>query len=292
MFGSSYRICTIWGIPIRIHISLIILLVVIAVSSGLSGGIREIALLMGLEVGIFVSIALHELGHSYVALRTGCRVRDITLMFIGGAAQMESIPSRPLHEFLMAIAGPLVSVLIGFICWYGGGMLPINDNLWPLPFTSRFAIRCNMAQFIGVVNFGLAAFNMLPAFPMDGGRVLRAMLTRRKGRVRATWIAARLGKIIALVFAIRGLFTLPGGWILIFMAFFLYSIATKEYIYVLMQENARRSPFGGWGPSDGAGSAAPEDRVVISPPPYERGPGQESEIRPAQDDPFRKWFNR
>lgn len=288
MLGSSYKICTIWGIPIRIHISLIILLTVIAVSSGISGGMREIALLMGLEVGIFFSIALHELGHSFVALRTGCRVREITLMFIGGAAQMEEIPKRPLHEFLMAIAGPLVSVGLGFLCWYGGSEIPgIAPSVWPMPFTRHYFIRCNVVQFLGVVNLGLAAFNMLPAFPMDGGRVLRALLTRRKGRVQATWIAARIGKLMALFFGIRGFTMLPGGWILVFMAFFLYSAASKEYLHVLMQENRHRSPFEGWPPFDGGGSTDPDDRVVISPPPYERGPGQEIEVRPVKDGPFR-----
>jgi Zn-dependent protease len=291
MFGSSYRICTVWGIPIRIHISLIVLFAIIAISSGMSGGVRELALLVGLEVGIFVSIALHELGHSFVALRTGCRVRDITLMFIGGAAQMDRISARPLHEFLMAIAGPLVSVVLGFACWYGGGELEIASNLWPLPFTRHYGIHCNVVQFLGVVNFALAAFNMLPAFPMDGGRVVRALLTRRMGRVKATLIAVRIGKYMALAFAVRGLMTLPGGWILVFMAFFLYSIAKKEYFQVVMEEQRRRGGVGEWPPFSG-GNADPDDRVLISPPPYERGPAQESEIRPVKDGPFRDMFGR
>lgn len=283
MFNQSYRITRIWGIPIKVHISLIILLIVMIQDFGLFTG-----LLMAL--GLLVSIVLHELGHSIVAIRKGCRVREITLMFMGGAAQMEQIPSRPRDEFFMALAGPMVSLAIGIGCIFGG----IHLNL---PTVNSLPI--NIIVLIGVVNLSLVFFNLLPAFPMDGGRILRAALTPKLGKLKATFYAARLGKIMAVCFGILGLFSRPMNFILIVIAFFIYIAAGQEYRMVQMQEAARTYGFGGaWSPFEGAywnrdSGGESEDKVIISPPPYKSGPDSETNLRPfKKKNPFSDLFGQ
>ena len=296
MIKTSYKIATVWGIPIKIHISLILLLILLAIQSGIYSGPSAILLVFLFELSIFACIALHELGHSFVALRKGCRVRQITLMFIGGVAQMEEIPSKPKDEFQMAIAGPAVSVFLGILLWFGGRYLPLPDSLWPVPLFNSFGIRCNPAQYLGVINIWLAVFNLLPSFPMDGGRVFRAMLSPKMGRLRATFIAARLGKIIAVLWGIYG-FTSGGSWIHIAIAFFIYSAAGNEYRMVQVQEAAKQQGFGfdPWPPLEHQGNVyTSDDKVIISPPPYEKGPDSETEIHSSDDDdnPFTNIFRR
>jgi Zn-dependent protease len=286
MLRSSYRITSVWGIPIKIHISLIVLLALFVLPALPSMGLAALII----PVGLFTSVALHELGHSYVALKKGCRVREITLMFIGGAAQMEEIPSRPADEFQMAIAGPLVSLGLGLLLWFGAGALPFPRIAWPLPIVRRLVV-CNMLQAVGVLNLGLAAFNLLPAFPMDGGRVFRALLAHRMGRLRATFIAARLGKIMAVLFGIRGFFFEPRSLILVAIAFFIYAAAGNEYRMVQMQEAAKRGWDGFGFPFFGGAGRRPDpvddDAVSVSPPPYARGPGMRADLYPEDEDEFR-----
>ncbi|MBN1557206.1 MAG: site-2 protease family protein [Lentisphaerae bacterium] len=282
MFGSSYRIATVWGIPIKIHMSLILLLLFFALTMGVSGGPGAILVLLVIEFGVFASIALHELGHSFVALRKGTRVREITLMFIGGAAQMEDIPARPRDEFQLAIAGPAVSVVLGLLLWFGGGALPLARADWPVPIVRAGPVQANIVQFIGLINLGLALFNLLPSFPMDGGRLFRALLAHRMGRLRATYIAARVGKVMAVIFGLYGFFSAPTRWLLVAIAFFIYIAAGNEYRMVRMQEAARRARggfhgmFGGYGDEDGGGDDG--GRVSVSPPPYERGRGSHVDL--------------
>lgn len=293
MFNSSYRITTVWGIPIKIHISLIVLMAIIALSS-ISAGFESLLTVLFLEVCIFTSIALHELSHSFVAIRKGCKVREITLMFIGGAAQMEEIPDKPNDELQMAAAGPAMSVLIGMVCWYFGGLLPITVYRWPVPLISRADVVCNIVQYIGIINFGLAGFNLLPAFPMDGGRIFRALLARKHGRLRATFIAARTGKTIAFIFGIYGFFFLHTIW-LVFIAIFIYTAAGNEYRLVAARDKARRFGFGSWfeSPEPPGNEPLDDDEVSISPPPYENGPGYRTEIRHEEDeDPWQRLFRR
>jgi len=282
MFGSSYRIATIWGIPIKIHISLIVLLVIVALQGGIAGGPETLLFLILLEFCIFASIALHELGHSFVAMRKGCVVREITLMFIGGAAQMEQIPVRPKDEFQMAVAGPMVSLLLGLTGFGAGGLL----------VSEGWNFLGSVILTAGIVNFMLAGFNLLPSFPMDGGRVLRALLTPKLGRLRATFIAARLGKMTAVLFGICGLLLNPHRWILVAIAFFIYIAAGHEYRLVQIQEAAKRQGFGTWTPFGQQWNSHDDDeKVLISPPPYERGPGSKADIHLSDDDdPFKRHF--
>ncbi len=256
MFRSGYRIATVWGIPIKIHISWLIILLLIP---------GTLLFRVSIALGLFVSVALHELGHSFVAIRKGCRVREITLMFLGGAAQMQSIPRKPLDETLMALAGPAVSVLMGALGYFGGQLL------------ARVGLSYlgMIVYILGIINWGLAGFNLLPSFPMDGGRVFRALLTPRAGRLRATFIAARLGKILAVLFVLYGFLHEPRSWILVAIGFFIYSAAGREYRVVQMEEAARRGDQAGpfWNLFQQPPEPPPrfddgDDDVLISPPPY------------------------
>ena len=282
---TSYTIARVWGIPIKQHISLVLMLLFLMDRFGAAGGLL-------VEGMLAVSIVLHELGHSLVAIRKGCRVRQITLMCLGGAAQMERLPTKPLDEFLVAIAGPAVSFCLALGGVFGGMHLPLPPFL-PHLTGGEF----NIVQVMGGMNLGLMIFNLIPAFPMDGGRILRAMLTPRLGRLRATFAAAQLGKIMAILFGIYGMY--HHEWILVFIAFFVFIFAGREYRMVQMQEAAKRqgagpTPFSPFGPpSFDPPSDSGEDKVIVSPPPYEKGPDSEVDIHSSDDDnPFRRMFRR
>lgn len=277
MSSFSYRVATVWGIPIKVHVSLLIVLFYF---------ISRFGLILGLlmEIGFATSIVLHELGHSLVALRKGCRVRQITLLFIGGAAQMERIPTRPADELLMAAAGPAVSLVLGGVLLLAGSALSV------LP--PSIGGRLNILQFLGSVNLALVVFNLLPSFPMDGGRIFRALLAKKLGRLRATFVAARLGRIMAILFGlsgylgVRGLVS-PRNWGLVAIAFFIYVAAGSEYRMVQAQE-ARRTAYGGGVPPPFDQEPEDEDEVVIGPPPYEKKRGDVHASD--EDEPFRRMF--
>jgi len=200
---SSYQFTRIIGIPIRVHISLILLLLLISFAYGVGG------ILMA--IGVFSSVALHELGHSWVAQKKGCRVHQIMLLPIGGIAKMSSIPAQPKDEALIAAAGPLMSLVLALF-------FSIVANAG---FLSPFF------KYLAFINTILCLFNLLPSFPMDGGRIFRAFMTPRIGRLRATALAVRIGRILAVAFGIFGLFN--GNVFLIFIAFFIYQAAGAEY---------------------------------------------------------------
>jgi Zn-dependent protease len=164
---------------------------------------------------LFVSVTLHELGHSWVALRLGIGIQSITLWILGGLASLESVPREPGREFKIAVAGPAVSLGIAGVGYAGLLALPGTSNV------IRFLVG-----WVALTNLSLALFNLLPAFPMDGGRVLRALLARRRPYATATRIASRVGVAFAVLFVFVGV---AGGQImLLLLAAFLYVAATSE----------------------------------------------------------------
>lgn len=169
---------------------------------------------------VFATVVLHELGHAFAARRFGIATRDITLYPIGGVARLERMPEDPAQELVVAIAGPLVNVVIAL------GLL-----LWLTP-PKAFAALTNSSLQTGLllprllmVNVFLVLFNLIPAFPMDGGRVLRALLAMQMDYVQATQAAAAVGQLVALVFGFVGLFGYP---MLLFIALFVYMAAAQE----------------------------------------------------------------
>ncbi|SFR30428.1 MULTISPECIES: CBS domain-containing protein [Halorubrum] len=166
-------------------------------------------------VGLFVGVLLHEFGHSLVAMRYGYEIESITLWLLGGLASFAEFPEDWRHEFWIAIAGPLVSVAVGVACY---GVVLVGAG-------GSDAVRF-VFGYLALLNVVLAVFNMLPAFPMDGGRVLRALLARNQPHAQATQRAASVGKVFAFLMGIVGLFTFQ--LLLIVLAFFVYVAASGE----------------------------------------------------------------
>jgi Zn-dependent protease len=240
MVNNSLQIGRVFGIPIRVHILLVIFLPVLAsmYSSDILFGLL-------LVIGVFTSVALHELGHSLVALKKGCHVREIVLTPIGGVAKMVNLPSKPMDEFLIAIGGPAVSFILGILGIFS-----------PIP----------LLYILGIINLVLFGFNLLPCFPMDGGRVLRAALASRRGRLEATRIAATVGKFFCILFVVYGLFN--GRFLLAFIGFYIYQAGQAEYRMVRMEHQAHRF----------SGQPDSQMGVEVSPPPYAQGHGGKSVV--------------
>ncbi|HYO65218.1 MAG TPA: site-2 protease family protein [Archangium sp.] len=237
--SGAFKIATLRGIPIRVHYSFLLVLPLLAWLFGLTLAsgfgaerLRGHPLLwgVGLVVSLFLSVLVHELAHSLYALRKGGQVSDITLMMIGGVSRITRMPEGARHEALMALAGPATSLGLGVLLLLGA--VPLSAAGAP---DVSFAVA-----YLGGLNIFLGFFNLLPAFPMDGGRVLRALLTGWLGRVRATQTAALVGKGFAVLFGLVGLFGLPGLWpsgnpLLLLIAVFVFMGAAGESREVLMQ---------------------------------------------------------
>jgi Zn-dependent protease/CBS domain-containing protein len=227
--GWSIRIATVSGIPIRLHFTFILLLAFVAVSGWGRGGPAHVGFLLA----VFTCVVLHELGHSLVAQRYGYTVRDIVLYPIGGVASIDQTP-RPRHELWIAVAGPAVNVVIATLIFlYMQFLSP--DSAWERlqPLLQRGQIVLSGSGYLTLLlvsNVMLVLFNMLPAFPMDGGRVLRAVLAIKIGRTRATRIAANIGQFFALIFGLIGLGILGNGanYPLVIVAVFVYFGAGQE----------------------------------------------------------------
>ena len=244
----SFKITSVWGIPIKIHISLLVVLPIFAwllgsgqqielyagLIEGLTGAPLDVAALTAgstpwvigtaAAVGLFASVAVHELGHAWAAMRYDLEVESITLWILGGLANLGSIPREWDKEFWIAVAGPLSSILVGAVCY---GALTVIPGSQP--------VAVFVVGWLAVTNVVLAVFNMLPAFPMDGGRVLRALLARNRPYASATRIAASIGKGFAILFAAGGLL---GGFnpMLVLLALFIYGAASSESRTVVLAD--------------------------------------------------------
>jgi Zn-dependent protease len=231
MFSRGFTLFRVRGIPVKLHITLLIVLpylafvtsyqyAAIAKALGVpSGQFLVPPLVWGaiLAVGLFVSVLLHELAHAFVASRRGGHVQSITLMMLGGVTQIDrEVP--PEKEAWMAFAGPLTSLVIAVVS-YGVARL----------FYASQGLFVALVSF-AAMNLLLAVFNLLPAFPMDGGRVLRGLLSRRLGRARATRIAAGLGRALAVAFGVFAIITF--NWILGLIAIFIWFGASAEQRHI------------------------------------------------------------
>ncbi|TQQ80852.1 CBS domain-containing protein [Halonotius terrestris] len=185
--------------------------------------------LLGLAAagGLFIGVLLHELGHSVMAMRYDLEIQSITLWLLGGVASFKEIPEDWHKEFNIAIAGPLVSVLVGVLSFVAFLVLPSSLD------AARFVLG-----YLALMNIALAVFNMLPGFPMDGGRVLRALLARNRPHARATQIASEVGKTFAFGLGLLGLFAFSP--LMILLAFFIYMAASGE-----AQQSVLKSAFQG-----------------------------------------------
>lgn len=216
--GWSLKLGQVKGIGIYVHGTFLILLAWIGLSSALRGhGLTATLEGVLFTVAVFAIVVVHELGHALAAARYGIRTRDITLYPIGGVASLERIPENPRQEFVVALAGPAVNLALA-----AGLAAILGVEKVPLGVHDVHLIGGSFLTKLMWVNVSLGLFNLLPAFPMDGGRVLRGALALRLGRDRATEIAARVGQVMALGFALLGLF---GNPMLLFIALFVWTVA-------------------------------------------------------------------
>ncbi len=230
----SLNIGTIAGTAIRVHITFLLFLGWIFVASYVSGGPQAAWSGLLFMVLLFACVVAHEFGHIFTARAFGISTPDVTLLPIGGVARLERIPEEPYEEFLIAIAGPLVNVAIAF-----GLVALLGAHLNTGDLAAVESPTVSLADRLAAVNLFLALFNMIPAFPMDGGRVLRALLASRLGFVRATEIAAFIGQGCAFALGFIGLFWNP---ILIFIAIFVYLAASSEAHLVALRAMSRGVP--------------------------------------------------
>jgi Zn-dependent protease len=244
MVNNALSIGSVIGIPIRLHISLLIAVGAISLFSGL-----PLLAILILAVGIFGSVALHELGHSVVARAKGGYIHEIVLYPFGGAAKISNLPTRPLDEIMVAMAGPIVSLALAVIFHF-----------------------FEVTSYLSYLNAMLFFFNILPVFPMDGGRVLRAALTIKHGRLHATRMAAQVGKYFCGLFVIIGLFGMPfqllgligpfrSNFMLAFIGGYIYMAGQQELRMVMLEYQANHF----------SGHRENEIEVEVSPPPYARG---------------------
>lgn len=208
------------GIAVYVHATFLLLVGWIALLHWLQLGTLQ-AVVRGVVfiLLLFVCVLLHEFGHALAARRYGIRTRDITLLPIGGVARLERMPDKPVQELWVALAGPVVNIAIFAVLY-----LILQTQSWVLR-TERELVQGSLWARLMTVNLFLAAFNLLPAFPMDGGRLLRALLAMRMDYVQATNIAAALGQGMAFLFGFLGLFLNP---FLLFIALFVWIGAAQE----------------------------------------------------------------
>ena len=229
--NSSFRIAVIEGIPIRVHVTFFLILLLGAYQwGGMTGTLNGAIFGIVLMALLFVCVTLHELGHSFVARLFGIPVREITLLPIGGIAQITKNPDKPVHELLIAIAGPLVNVLIAILLFAalgfsaapqmltGHGLLP--DEMSNTPSLTT------LLSWLLMANVSLAIFNLIPAFPLDGGRVFRALIAMFTGYPRATRLASATGQLIAIILGIYGV--LNSQFLLTLVAVFIFFGAGQE----------------------------------------------------------------
>ena len=237
------RIGSAFGIPIKLDLTFLIVLPLFAWLIGndvgqlvgvlndlfgsaidvgpLTAGSMQWVLGAAAAIGLFFCVLLHEFGHSLVAMRYGYEIESITLWLFGGVASFAEMPEDWKQELLIAVAGPIVSIALGVLSYAAFAVLP--SALDPVKF---------VVGYLALTNIVLAVFNMLPGFPMDGGRVLRALLARTRPHARATQIAAEVGKVFAFLLGLFGLFA---NLFLVALAFFIYIGASSEAQQTVMK---------------------------------------------------------
>jgi len=231
----SYKIARIAGTDVKIHFTFPLLLLFIALSN-LCFGLGAALLGVLFVTLVFGCVLLHEFGHIFAARAFGVRTPDVTLYPIGGVARLERMPERPSQELIVALAGPAVNVVIAGFLTAVLVLLGLGVNLTGLG--GFVAGGLSFLSSLAAVNIWLVVFNLIPAFPMDGGRVLRALLAMRMPFVRATNIAAKVGRFLALAAGIYGLVSFQP--MLMLIAAFIYFAAGQE----AMMANLRDRGFG------------------------------------------------
>jgi Zn-dependent protease/CBS domain-containing protein len=227
----SLKLGSLGGTEIRIHVTFLLFLIWLAAIFYRQGGADAAWQGTTFIVLLFLCVLLHEFGHVYAARRYGVQTRDVTLWPFGGIASLERMPDKPYQELIVALAGPAVNVVIAavLLIYLGATLDPENLTQFDNPAVSM------LAKVAGA-NIVLVLFNMIPAFPMDGGRVLRALLAMRRGNARATEVAASIGQGFAVLFGVLGIFYNP---MLIIIAVFIFLAASGEAAHAQLKAVAQ-----------------------------------------------------
>lgn len=227
----SFPIARIFGTELRVHVTFFLLLAWIGIVYYQQGGMDAAISGILFILALFVCVIAHEFGHAFAARRYGIQTPDVTLLPIGGMARLERMPEKPSEEIVVALAGPAVNIVIAVVLYM---ILDARFDMSSLETLSDS--RGDFLARLAAVNIFLVVFNLIPAFPMDGGRVLRALLAMSYPRSRATRIAARIGQGFAFLLGFLGLL---GNPLLIFIAIFVYIAASTEAQATELQEVAR-----------------------------------------------------
>ncbi|MEE8061152.1 MAG: site-2 protease family protein [Gemmatimonadales bacterium] len=225
--GSSFTIGRFAGVDLKIHVTFPLLLLWYGFQYYQFGGFPAAAKIVILVLAVFFCVVLHEFGHVLMAQRFGIGTRDVVLLPIGGVARLEYFPTKPRQELLIALAGPAVTLAIILVLYV---VVKLLDGI-DVPLTS-FQVGQGFLFNLLVVNVYILLFNLIPAFPMDGGRVLRAALASKMGLVRGTRIAATVGKALAVLGGVYAVYPALSGrpisWILLLIAAFVFMAASGE----------------------------------------------------------------
>jgi len=228
---NTLRFGAFFGIPVRIHFTFPLILVAFGVEAGLRGGWLDAAWVVLLVLAVFACVVLHELGHSLQVRRYGIEVRDIVLLPIGGMARAERIPDDPKQEIVVAISGPIVNFALALVLFTA---VMIRRE----PFSFENDLLVNLL----FINIALGTFNMIPAFPMDGGRILRGLLAMRMDYLRATRYAKNIGQIIAVLFVIIGFVDTSFIMLPLIAVFIFFGAMTEErMVRVKMNLDGKRA---------------------------------------------------
>ncbi|MBX3421890.1 MAG: site-2 protease family protein [Pirellulaceae bacterium] len=222
------KVGKVYGIDVHVHWSFWVLVLFYLISVSRTGGIVEGVMAVTFILAVFACVLLHEFGHAAAAAYYGIPTRDITLLPFGGIARIERMPDKPLQELVVALAGPAVNIAIAALF-----IAPVTLGIMTNVSAPAVGWGTNFLAQLLVVNLLLVGFNLLPAFPMDGGRVLRSLLAIRLGHLRATQVAVRTGRWMALAFAIWAVVSL--NVVLLLIAGFIYFAGLAELIQVRMR---------------------------------------------------------
>lgn len=242
MLKNKYRLCEFFGIPVYVDISFLILLVIFITDfKSFSVGVA-----MGLVLAI--SVVMHEFGHALTARAFGFYTNDITISLLGGCASMTALPRKAWQELLTSVAGPAVSFLLAALAYGVLVFFSIENYFLRETF---FYMMC--------INVMLGAFNLLPGFPMDGGRIFRSVMSAFLSRTKATYIAMAVGRVFAVLLGLKGIYSIftGGGWgiVTLMIAWMVWRESWREYEMTLHEERS-------WSQAD--------FRARVSPPPYDR----------------------
>lgn len=262
----SLRVTTIRGVEVNVHptFGLVLVWAIWQWGFGPSRGVAALGLGLVLVALVFISVLLHELGHCAMAREFGIRVLDITLWPFGGVARIEQMPANARTEFLISLAGPLTSLAIAVALTplvLLAGILGGWETVFPSDDPVRAMNLSSLAAYLAIINLLIMAFNLLPAFPMDGGRILRAALAPRLGRERATTMAVLAGLFFAICFVVIGIW--QRNLILIVMGGFIFFAAQAEARVERVQSAMRRLTVGQYALWD-MGGVSPNEPLTFA----------------------------